>query len=92
MSQSNDRLAPCLVVVDNHALSVVDDHIQDYSNECESLAYALNTIETNYPASKGVIVAIRSALFAISENASELSAGLITQLILMTELKVNSYE
>lgn len=92
MSPSNDRLEPCLVAIDSHALSVVDDHIQDYSNECESLAYALNTIETNDPASKGVIVTIRSALFAISENASELSAGLMTQLILMTELEVNPYE
>ena len=92
MSQSNDILEPCLVAVDSHALSVVDDHIQNYSSECESLACALNAIKTNDPASKGVIVAIRSALFAISENASELSAGLMTQLILMPELEVNPYE
>ena len=87
MSQSNDTLEPCLVAVDSHALSVVDDHIQNYSNKCESLAHALSSIKTNDPASKGVIVAIRSALFAISEDASELSAGLMTQLILMPELE-----
>lgn len=27
-------LAPRLVAVDSHLLSVVDDYIQDYSNEC----------------------------------------------------------
>ena len=92
MSQSNDILEPCLVVVDSHTLSVVDDYIQDYSNECESLAYALNIIEVNDPASKGVIVAIRSALVAISENASELSDGLMTQLILQPQVEVTSHE
>ncbi|WP_010196988.1 hypothetical protein [Psychrobacter sp. PAMC 21119] len=92
MSQSNDVLEPCLVAVDSHTLSVVDDYIQDYSNECESLAYALNMIEVNDPASKGVIVAIRSALFAISENASELSDGLMTQLILQPQVEVISHE
>lgn len=89
MSQSNDILEPRLVAVDSHLLSVVDDYIQDYSNDSESLAYALNLIEVNDPASKGVIVAIRSALLAQSEHASEVSAEIMSKLIMQSEVKVN---
>ena len=84
---NREVLAPCLVVVDSHLLSVVDDYIQDYSNECESLAYALNAIETSDPMSQGVIVAIRSALISISEHAGKTSAEIMQQLILAPEIK-----
>jgi hypothetical protein len=89
MSQSNDILEPRLVPVDSHLLSVVDDYIQDYSNDSESLAYALNLIETADPASKGVIVAIRSALLAQSEHASKVSEEIMGKLILQDEVKIN---
>lgn len=89
MSQSNDILEPRLVAVDSHLLSVVDDYIQDYSNDCEHLAYALNLIETADPASKGVIVAIRSALLAQSEHASKVSEEIMSKLILQDEVAIN---
>ena len=89
MSQSSDILEPRLVAVDSHLLSVVDDYIQDYSNDSEGLAYALNLIEVNDPASKGVIVAIRSALLAHSDHASKMSADIMGELITQDEVKIN---
>jgi len=82
-------LEPRLVAVNSHLLSVVDDYIQDYSNDSESLAYALNLIEVNDPASKGVIVAVRSALLAHSEYASKVSADIMGKLILQDEVAIN---
>ena len=81
MSQSNDILEPRLVAVDSYYLSVINDRIQDVSNDAESLAMALNAINADDDASKGVIVAVRSALLANSELASivsEMMDGLIT--------------
>ncbi len=89
MSQPNDILAPRLVAVDTYTLCHVDDYIQDISNDCEHLAYALNLIETADPASKGVIVAIRSALLAQSEHASKMSADIMGELITQSEVKIN---
>ena len=89
MSQSNDILEPHLVAVDSHTLCHVDDYIQDYSNDSESLAYALNLIETADPASKGIVVAVRSALFAQSEHASKVSADIMGKLITQDEVKIN---
>lgn len=90
MSQSNlEVLEPRLVAVDTYTLCHVDDHIQDYSNDSESLAYALNLIEVSDPASKGVIVAIRSALLAQSEHASKMSAEIMSKLITQSEVKIN---
>ncbi|HAR74894.1 MAG TPA: hypothetical protein DCR60_01495 [Psychrobacter sp.] len=89
MSQSNDILEPRLVAVDTYTLCHVDDYIQDVSNDCESLAYALNTIETADPASKGVIVAVRSALLMHSEHASKMSANIMGNLILQDEVAIN---
>lgn len=89
MSQSKDILEPRLVAVDAYTLCHVDDCIQDYSNDSESLAYALNLIEVNDPASNGVIVAIRSALLAQSEHASKISAEIMSELIMQSEVKVN---
>ena len=83
MSQSNDILEPRLVAVDSYYLSVINDRIQDLSNDAESLAMALNAINADDDASKGVIVAVRSALLANSELAtivSEMMDGLITLL------------
>ena len=82
-------LEPRLVAVDTYTLCHVDDYIQDISNDCEHLAYALNTIETSDPASKGVIVAVRSALLAHSEHASKMSADIMSDLITQDEVKVN---
>ena len=89
MSQSSDILEPRLVAVDTYTLCHVDDYIQDISNDCESLAYALNLIETSDPASKGVIVAIRSALLAQSEHASKVSEEIMGDLITKDEVKIN---
>lgn len=91
MSQSNDILEPWLVAVDSYYLSVISDRIQDLSNDSKHLVMVPNTINTDNNASKGVIVAVRSALFAISENTSKLSASIIQPLILLSKLEVSSY-
>jgi hypothetical protein len=95
MSQSNDILEPCLVAVDSHVLSVVDDYIQSYSSECESLGYALNALNkalADDPTSKGVLTAVQSALFRISQHAEETSEDIMEQLILAPELEVTDHE
>ena len=89
MSQPNDILAPQLVSVDIYTLCHVDDYIQDVSNDCEHLAYALNLIETADPASKDVIVAVRSALLAHSEHACKMSADIMGKLITQDEVSIN---
>ena len=89
MTEHLEVLAPRLVAVDTYTLCHVDDYIQDVSNDCESLAYALNTVETADPASKGVIVAVRSALLMHSEHASKMSADIMGNLILQDEVAIN---
>ena len=91
MSQSNDILEPRLVAVDSYYLSVINDRIQDLSKDAESLSMALNAIKTDDDASKGVIVAVRSALLANSELATILSE-MIDGLILLPELEVTRHE
>ncbi|WP_289115844.1 hypothetical protein [uncultured Psychrobacter sp.] len=91
MSQSNDMLEPRLVAVDSHYLSVIDDRIQDLSNDAESLAMALSAINTDDDASKGVIVAVRSALLANSELATILSEQM-DGLILLPEMEITRHE
>ena len=91
MPQSNDVLEPRLVAVDSYYLSVIDDRIQDLSNDSEHLAMALNAINTDDDASRGVIVAVRSALLANSELASIVSEQM-SGLILLPEIKVNDDE
>ena len=91
MNKPNDFLEPRLVAVDSYYLSVIDDRIQDLSNDSEHLAMALNAINTDDDASKGVIVAVRAALFANSELASIVSE-MLSGLILLPEIKVNDYE
>ena len=91
MSQSNDILEPRLVAVDSYYLSVIDDRIQDLSNDAENLAMALYAINTDDDTSKGVIVAVRTALLANSELATILSEQM-SGLILLPEIKVNDYE
>ena len=91
MSQSNDILEPRLVAVDSYYLSVINDRIQDLSNDSEHLAMALSAIHTDDDTSKGVIVAVRSALLANSELASivsEMMDGLIT----LPTVEVTSHE
>ena len=92
ITEQLEVLEPRLVAVDTYTLCHVDDYIQNISNDCESLAYALNLIETSDPASKGVIIAVRAALVSINESAIGLSESIMTQLILMPELEVNPYE
>ena len=89
MTEPLEVLAPRLVAVDTYTLCHVDDYIQDISNDCEHLAYALNTIETNDPASQGVIVAVRSALLAHSEHACKMSADIMGELITQDEVAIN---
>lgn len=91
MHQPNDILEPRLVAVDSHYLSVLDERIQDLSNDAESLAMALSAVITADDASKGVIVAIRAALFANSELASIVSEQM-SGLILLPEIKANDDE
>ncbi len=91
MSQSNDILEPRLVAVDSYYLSVINDRIQDLSNDAESLAMALSAISTDDDTSRGVIVAIRSALLANSELATILSEQM-DGLILLPELEVTDDE
>ena len=47
ISQSNDILVPRLVAVDSFYLSIINDRIQDLSNDAESLAMALRAIKTD---------------------------------------------
>ena len=89
MTEQLEVLKPRLVAVDTYTLCHVDDYMQDVSNDCESLAYALNLIETADLASKGVIVAVRSALLAHSEYASKVSADIMGKLILQDEVAIN---
>ncbi len=89
MTEHLEVLAPRLVAVDTYTLCHVDDYIQDVSNDCEHLAYALNLIETADPASKGVIVAVRSALLTHSEHASKMSADIMGKLITQDEVAIN---
>ena len=91
MNKPNDVLEPRLVAVDSYYLSVIDDRIQDLSNDSEHLAMALNAINTDDDASRGVIVAVRSALLANSELASIVSE-MLSGLILLPEIKVNNDE
>ncbi len=91
MSQPNDILEPRLVAVNSYYLSVINDRMQGISNDAESLSMALSAISTDDDVSKGVIVAIRSALLANSELATTLSEQM-DGLILLPEIKVNDYE
>lgn len=91
MNKPNDVLEPRLVAVDSYYLSVIDERIQDLSNDAESLSIALSAIKTDDDTSKGVIVAVRAALLANSELASIVSEQM-SGLILLPEIKVNDYE
>ena len=91
MSQPNDILEPRLVAVDSYYLSVIDDRIQDLSNDSEHLSMALSAIITDDDTSKGVITAIRAALLSNSELASIVSEQM-GALILQPRIEVNTYE
>jgi len=91
MSQSNDILEPRLVAVDSYYLSVINDRIQDLSSNSESLAMALSAINTDDDASRGVIVAVKSALLANSELASIVSE-MLDGLIILPTVEVTSHE
>ena len=91
MSQSNNILEPRLVAVDSYYLSVINDRIQDVSNDAESLSMALSAINTDDHTSKGVIVAIRNALLANSELASIVSE-MMDGLINLPTVEVTSHE
>ncbi|MGP5347431.1 hypothetical protein ACTXLJ_12320 [Psychrobacter celer] len=91
MSQSNDILEPRLVAVDSYYLSVINDRIQDVSNDAESLSMALSAINTDDHTSKGVIVAVRNALLANSELASIVSE-MMDGLINLPTVEVTSHE
>ena len=91
MKNNDEVLEPRLVAVDSYYLSVINDRIQDLSNDAESLAMALNTINADDDASKGVIVAIRGALLANSELASIVSE-MMDGLILLPEMGVTSHD
>ncbi len=92
MSQSLRVLESHLLTRHGRMLLVANDHIQDYSNDCDRLAETLNLIKVDDPESKGVIVTVRSALLAISTHASELSAGIIRDIVSLPEMEVSSHE
>ena len=91
MSQSNDILEPRLVAVDSYYLSVINDRIQDLSNDAESLSMALSAIKTDDDASRGVLVAVKSALLANSELATILSEQM-DGLVLLPKLGATDHE
>lgn len=91
MPQCNKVLEPRLVAVDSYYLSVIDERIQDLSNDSEHLAMALSAITTDDDTSKGVITAIRAALLANSELASIVSEQM-GALILQPQVEVTRYE
>ena len=88
MKNNNEILEPRLVAVDSYYLSVIDDRIQDLSNDAESLAMALSAIITDDDTSKGVITAIRAALLSNSELASIVSEQM-SALILQPRVEVD---
>ncbi|WP_352310191.1 hypothetical protein [Psychrobacter sp. W2-37-MNA-CIBAN-0211] len=91
MKNDSEFLEPRLVAVDSYYLSIINDRIQDLSNDAESLAMALSAISTDDDTSKGVIVAVRSALLANSELATILSKQM-DGLILLPKLEVTDHE
>ena len=91
MHQLNEVLKPRLVAVDSYYLSVIDERIQDLSNDAESLSMALSAITATDDTSKGVITAIRAALLANSELASIVSEQM-GALILQPRVEVISHE
>ena len=80
MNKPDDVLEPRLVAVDSYYLCSIDDIAQDLSNDSEHLAMALSAITTDDDTSKGVITAIRAALFHTSQTASDISEmlGILT--------------
>ena len=90
MKNNNEVLEPRLVAVDSYYLSVINDRIQDLSNDAESLAMALNAINADDDVSKGVIVAVRSALLANSELATILSEQMDGLILLPTVEKTSN--
>ena len=91
MKNDSEVLEPRLVAVNSYYLSVINNRIQDLSNDAESLTMALSAIRTDDDTSKGVIVAVRSALLANSELATILSEQ-IDGLILLPELEVTDHD
>ena len=91
MKNDSEVLEPRLVAVNSYYLSVINNRIQDLSNDAESLTIALSAISTDDDTSKGVIVAVRSALLANSELATILSEQ-IDGLILLPELEVTDHD
>jgi hypothetical protein len=90
VKNNNEVLEPRLVAVDSYYLSVINDRIQDLSNDAESLAMALNAINADDDVSKGVIVAVRSALLANSELATILSEQMDGLILLPTVEKTSN--
>ena len=91
MKNNNEILESRLVAVDSYYLSVINDRIQDVSNDAESLSMALSAINTDDYTSKGVIVAVRNALLANSELASIVSE-MMDGLINLPTVEVTSHE
>ena len=91
MKNDSEVLEPRVVAVNSYYLSVINNRIQDLSNDAESLTMALSAISTDDDTSKGVIVAVRSALLANSELATILSEQ-IDGLILLPELEVTDHD
>lgn len=89
MNQPKNILALRPIIFDTYTLCHMDDCIQDVSTDCEHLAYALNTIIADDPASQGVIMAVRSALLTRSEHASKMSAEIMGNLITQDEVVIN---
>ena len=91
MSQSNDILESSLVAVDGLYLSIINDRVQDISNDAESLSMGLSTIKIKDDTSKGIIVGIRSTLLENNELARIVSE-MIDWLITLPTVEVKGHE
>lgn len=91
MSQSNDILESSLVAVDGLYLSIINDRVQDISNDAESLSMGLSAIKIKDDTSKGIIVGIRSTLLENNELARIVSE-MIDGLIILPTVEVKDHE
>ncbi|WP_298810491.1 hypothetical protein [uncultured Psychrobacter sp.] len=80
-----------LVTVDSIYLRLMNDRVQDICINTEHLATALDAIKTKDHVSQGILVAVKSALYANSELASIVS-GMFCDYALPYQVEVSSDE
>ncbi len=90
-SVSSDTPAERLVTVDSLYLRLMYDRIQDIYHDTDHLATALDAIKTKDEVSQGILVAVKTALFANSELAGIVS-DLFCEHALPYQTEVTSHE